>query len=94
LTVIEQVAVRLESATDVAVIVAVPLATAVTTPVSSTVATELSDDVQVTALFVALAGATAAARLVVSSSSRVALERATAILVGATTACGELVSGV
>ena len=56
---ISHVSVKLPSSV-VAVIVAVPIVSAVTTPSSSTVATAVSEELQVTFLFVASAGATVA----------------------------------
>ena len=71
-TVTEQVAV-LEPSVVVTVMVAEPALTAVTFPLLSTVATPVSEDFQLTALFVALVGATVAVSVSDPPSAKVRL---------------------
>ena len=59
--------------TVVAVIVVVPALTMITFPVLSTVAVELSEDVHVTALFVAFVGATVAFKLSVPPTAKLSV---------------------
>src|SRR5690554_7453594 len=66
-----QLSFLLLSASDVAVIVAVPTATAVTLPLASTVATSSSLDDQLIFLLVAFEGVTVAVSCAVSSTNNV-----------------------